>query len=212
MYKLNMNNAVLLKIFVDIAAKSSEIWYVMICIFCLQSIQFFVLNCCNFFRPYQCSYFKYFSMHINIHIWEKRIIITLLYNFIISYANGVTFFSSISHNFDSFLNLIQKKRWTNDNIGTIYIYLHCVFVVKWHLVLLKQKPKQKQDFHTWLKRQRIGEKNQHQKKSSHCMSLNAMCLFIGLGTLFSVPMAFIVINIDTHVDIFSFWCRSPGID
>lgn len=102
-------------------------------------------------RPYQCSYFKYFSMHINIHMREKRIIIKLLYNFIISYANGVTFFSSISHNFDSFLNLIQKKRWTNDNIGTIYIYLHCVFVVKWHLVLLKpkQKHEKKISTHGW---------------------------------------------------------------
>lgn len=166
-------------------------------------------------RPYQCSYFKYFSMHINIHMREKRIIIKLLYNFIISYANGVTFFSSISHNFDSFLNLIQKKRWTNDNIGTIYILYALCICGKMAFGFIKTKTKTKtwkKDFHTWLKRQRIGEKSKHQKKSSHCVSLNAMCLFIGLGTLFSVPMAFIVINIDTHVDIFSFWCRSPGID
>lgn len=37
-----------------------------------------------------------------------------------------------------------------------------------------------------------------------------MCLFICLSTLFSFWLAFIVINIDTHVDIFSLSCRSQA--
>lgn len=36
---------------------------------------------------------------------------------------------------------------------------------------------------------------------------SVMCLFICLSTLFSFWLAFIVINIDTHVDIFSVVCR-----
>lgn len=90
--------------------------------------------------------------------------------------------------------------------------MHCVFCGK---MLFSQNETTKKDFHTCSKRQRAKIKpnqNRNEEKEKKKSFYIVQRSFIGLSTLFPVRMAFIVINIDTHVDIFSFWCRSPSAE